>query len=84
MIASIVALISALLSLYAALSDFAKSNSGFFMVWEILNMVPGFLALVIGGHGGSISVFVVATAIQWFLIGLVFARIMVAERSEST
>lgn len=38
--------------------------------WMTLNLIPGLVSFIVGGHGGSEAVFLLAFAVQWLLVGL--------------
>lgn len=78
-IAFLVSLVAALLSWYVFLSESSAQNSLFFMGWFLLNIVPAFFSML-GGHAGSLSIFVLGTAFQWFLIGCIITRVIAARR----
>jgi hypothetical protein len=44
--------------------------------WGSLNIVPGLLSFIVGGHAGSEVVFLLAFAVQWLFIGLVLGLLL--------
>ena len=77
LITSVVTLAAASLVTWATLAESSPFREYFLYnvtipnAWGSLNIVPGLLSFIVGGHAGSEVVFLVAFAVQWLLIGLV-------------
>jgi hypothetical protein len=67
-IALVLSLAASLVSWYVFLTDNGREGNIFFLVWYLVNIIPSFMS-VLGGHAGNIGMFVVGTALQWFVIG---------------
>ncbi len=81
-IAFLVSLTASLLSWYVFLMDRGRENT-FFEVWYLINIIPSFIS-ILGGHAGNIVFFVVATAVQWFIIGWFAVVLLGRKRKKSS
>ncbi len=68
-IALVSAAVGSILSWYDVVSYPETQNNSFLNIWGILNIVPGIFSVILGGHAGSVTVFIVASFFQWLGIG---------------